>query len=54
MPNKPKTQHRSIRIPDDTWYDAMQRADSAGTKLPVLIRQWLETYAETGSPIRTR
>lgn len=31
MPNKPATQHRSIRIPNDRWADAKDNATAIGT-----------------------
>ena len=41
MPNQPKTQHRSIRIPDDVWGAAMDRAREEGTSAGGLVRDLL-------------
>lgn len=44
MPNAPKTQHRSIRIPDDTWQPAMAKAKDAGTSAGELCREFLDWW----------
>lgn len=44
MPNAPKTQHRSMRIPDDTWHPAMATARREGTSAGELCREFLDWY----------
>lgn len=46
MPNAPKTPHRTIRVPDDVWTAAQQRAKAEGRNLSELIREWLTDYAK--------
>lgn len=36
---------KTIRVPDDVWERAMERAKDEGSTLSDLIRQWLATYA---------
>ncbi|MDG4796232.1 hypothetical protein [Micromonospora sp. WMMD1082] len=38
------TQHRSIRVPDDTWQPAMERAREAGTSAGELCREFLDWW----------
>lgn len=50
-PNKPKTPHRSVRIPDELWVRSQDRAKADGTTVSALINQWLESYVEAQNPI---
>lgn len=36
---------RSLRIADDVWFGAMQRAQAEGTTLSEVIRGWLVDYS---------
>lgn len=38
------TQHRSIRIPDETWNPAMETARENGTSAGELCREFLDWY----------
>jgi hypothetical protein len=44
VPDQPKTQHRSVRIPDDTWRAAIVRAKESGTSTGELIRAFLDWW----------
>lgn len=44
VPNKPGTQHRSIRISDEDWDDAEQAAASMGTDRAKVVNQFLRWY----------
>lgn len=44
MPDKPKTQHRSIRVPDETWESAMTVSHEQGTSAGQLCREFLDWY----------
>ncbi|MGI5247573.1 hypothetical protein [Dactylosporangium sp. CA-139066] len=44
MPDQPKTQHRSVRVPDDTWYAAIRRAKAEGTSVGELVREFLDWW----------
>jgi hypothetical protein len=44
MPNQPKTQHRSIRVPDDLWHAALVRAADEGTTVAEKVRTWLQEW----------
>jgi hypothetical protein len=44
VPNKPKTQHRSVRIDDAEWDDAETATASAGTDRAKVINQFLRWY----------
>ena len=44
MPNAPKTPSRNVRIPDDLWRAAMDRAVERGETLSDVIRRALERY----------
>lgn len=46
MPNQPKTPIRSIRVPDDEWRAAQERAAERGETVTDLIRRALRRYAE--------
>jgi antitoxin component of RelBE/YafQ-DinJ toxin-antitoxin module len=43
----PETPRRFIRIDDDLWSRAMQRADAEGTDVSKVIRSHLERYVIT-------
>jgi predicted DNA-binding protein len=44
MPNQPKTQHRSVRVPDDLWRRAQACAKDNGETVADVIRRALEAY----------
>lgn len=44
MPNAPKTQHRSVRVPDDVWEEVKDRSHQLGTSGGELVRQFLEWW----------
>lgn len=46
VPNKPKTPHRTIRVPDELWDAAKQKADERGDNLSEVIRSGLERYVK--------
>jgi hypothetical protein len=39
-------QARFIRVDDDTWYKAQQRAAQENTTVSELARNWIELYAD--------
>ena len=44
VPNQPRTQHRSVRIPDDDWRDLDGAAKEAGTDRAGLIKAFIRWY----------
>lgn len=44
MPNKPKTQHRSVRIPDDEWQDLLTAARTQDTDRTGAINDLIAWY----------
>ena len=44
VPNKPKTQHRSVRIDDPEWNDAEQATRRMGTDRAKIINQFIRWY----------
>lgn len=44
MPDQPKTQHRSVRVPDDTWLAAIARAKAEGTSVGQIVRDFLDWW----------
>lgn len=44
MPNQPKTPARSVRIPDDLWEQARERAREAGTTVTAVLVEALRVY----------
>lgn len=42
---------KNVRVDDDIWLPAVERAQAEGTNVSALIRQWLADYAATGSPV---
>lgn len=44
MPNKPKTQHRSVRVPDDEWNDLLAAAKTQGTDRAGAITDLIAWY----------
>lgn len=49
MPNKPKTPHRTIRVPDDEWLPAKDKAAQRGETMTEVIRAALQSYVKTES-----
>lgn len=44
MPNKPATQHRSVRVPDELWETALRVAADNGETVAAVIRRDLARY----------
>jgi len=44
MPNQPKTPHRTIRVPDDEWIPARDKAAREGETMTDVIRRALRRY----------
>ena len=44
VPNQPRTQHRSVRIEDETWSDADEATKRMGTDRAKIINQFLHWY----------
>lgn len=42
--NQPRTQHRSVRVDDETWSDADKAAGRMGTDRAKIINQFLHWY----------
>ncbi len=45
-PNAPKTPHRTVRVPDDLWDEAMRTARARGESLSDVIRDCLRDYVQ--------
>jgi hypothetical protein len=55
MPDAPKTQHRSIRIPDDDWTDLAERAGRVGLDRAKVVNQLVGWYLRRpGAKLPTR
>lgn len=46
VPNQPKTPQRSVRVPDEIWQAARERADAEGRSLSEVVREALAAYAK--------
>lgn len=46
MPNQPKTPLRAVRVPDDIWTAAQERAAAEGKTLTAVIVAALRRYAK--------
>jgi predicted HicB family RNase H-like nuclease len=46
MPNQPHTPHRTIRITDELWTAAQERAAERGESVTDVIRRALERYVK--------
>lgn len=46
VPNQPKTPQRSVRVPDEIWHAAKERADAEGRTLSDVVREALAAYAK--------
>jgi predicted HicB family RNase H-like nuclease len=44
VPNKPKTPQRTVRIPDEVWFAAKQKAARRGETLTDVILRALKRY----------
>ena len=44
MPDKPKTPHRTIRVPDELWKAAQERARDRGETVTAAIVRALKRY----------
>ena len=47
MPNKPATPNRAIRVPDDVWVAALEKARAEGRTLTEVIVTYLRRYILT-------
>ena len=54
MPNKPRTPVRGIRIHDDVWNAAQERAKAEGTTMTAIITKAVEKYARVKTPEEPR
>ncbi|HYS37815.1 MAG TPA: hypothetical protein VEO01_19530 [Pseudonocardiaceae bacterium] len=55
MPDQPKTQHRSVRIPDDRWAAAALAAARAGMDRAKVVNELLAWYVrEPGAKLPKR
>jgi hypothetical protein len=43
--------HKNVRVDDGKWSAALARATGEGHTLSGLIRQWIDDYVATGSPV---
>lgn len=46
VPNKPKNSAKNFRIEDDVWAEAIQIAESQGTRMSALLRDFVYRYVE--------
>lgn len=46
--NQPRTPHRNIRVPDNVWIPAKEKAEREGRNLSELIRDYLSGYINPG------
>jgi hypothetical protein len=46
VPNKPRTQHRSVRVPDEEWADLDMAASSVGADRAKVINQLIRWYLQ--------
>lgn len=44
MPDQPKTQHRSVRVPDDDWADFKVSAEDNGRDRAKVINEFIRWY----------
>ena len=44
VPNRPLTQHRSVRIPDDDWADLDDATKAVGSDRGTLIKEFIRWY----------
>lgn len=47
MPNKPATPNRAVRIPDDVWLAALEKARAEGRTVTEVIVTYLRRYIST-------
>lgn len=47
MPNAPKTPLRNVRVSDELWYAAMEKAMNQGESLSDVLRRALERYVKS-------
>ena len=52
MPNQPKTPTHSVRVPQDVWDAAQERAKSRGETLTDAINRFLKRYGKEDRPPR--
>ena len=53
MPNQPKTPTHSVRVPQDVWDAAQERAKSRGETLTDAINRFLKRYGKGGPTTKT-
>ena len=49
MPNQPKTPGHTVRVPDDEWVPARDKAAEEGKTMTEVIRAALESYVKSKS-----
>lgn len=54
MPNAPRTPTRAIRVHDDVWKAAQERAKAEGTTVTAEVVRFLERYSKTQTPNEPR
>lgn len=47
VPNKPRTPIRGVRVPDDLWAAAQEKAKERGESVSDVVRRALERYVKT-------
>jgi len=46
VPNQPRTPNRTVRVPDDIWFPALEKAKAEGRTLSDVIRDALLEYID--------
>jgi hypothetical protein len=49
MPNQPKTQHRSVRVPDELWEASKAKAAQEGRTVTDVVNDALRSYVQGAS-----
>lgn len=44
VPNSPRTQHRSVRVPDDDWADLETATSAVGSDRGTVIKEFIRWY----------
>ena len=44
VPNQPKTPQRSVRVPDEVWARAKEKAEAQGITVSEVVREKLEEW----------
>lgn len=54
MPAKPRTPQRAVRVHDDVWFAAQERAAEEGTSVSAVVVRALERYGKVKTPKEPR